>query len=148
MTQDDNFIATHERHAAILGEAADANKATVFDVLAAAGITSVMADFDGEGDSGGITNISTFNGDAAVPLPDSKMSVLRAMFGTDAAVATEETLYEAVESLCYDYLTQEHAGWENNDGAFGVFAFNVAARTVELEFNGRYVEIDTTTHEF
>ena len=38
-------------------------------------------------------------------------------------------------------LEQEQGGWENNDGAFGEFTFDVAERTIELEFNGRFTDI-------
>jgi hypothetical protein len=55
---------------------------------------------------------------------------------------------EAIEQLCYDFLEQEHGGWENNDGAFGEFTFNVAERTVELEFNGRFSDFTTSSHTF
>ena len=55
-------------------------------------------------------------------------------------------LYEAIETLCYDYLEQKHAGWENNEGAHGTFEFNVGNRTVSLEFNARFV--DTTTYNY
>lgn len=60
----------------------------------------------------------------------------------------ERSLSHGIEILCYDFLEQEHGGWENNDGAYGEFTLNVADRTVELEFNGRYTDVHTTTHTF
>jgi hypothetical protein len=39
-------------------------------------------------------------------------------------------------------------GWENNDGAFGTFVFDVADRTITLEHNERYTEVNITSHEF
>jgi len=148
MEQETSITNTYERHDANLRQVAKLNKATVLDALAAAGITSVCADFDGEGDSGGITNVSAYQGNTGIALPGGKIAVHHAAFGSDQPVVKQETLREAIESLCYDYLTAEHGGWENNDGGFGAFTFNVAARTVELEFNDRYVEFQTTTHEF
>jgi hypothetical protein len=68
--------------------------------------------------------------------------------GTDQAMPRTETLCAAIETLCYDYLEQTNGGWENNDGGFGEFIFDVAARTVELEFNGRYTDTFTTNHTF
>jgi hypothetical protein len=59
-----------------------------------------------------------------------------------------QSFASALETICYDFLEQEHGGWENNDGAFGEFTFNVAERTVELEFHGRYMDISTSTHTF
>jgi hypothetical protein len=57
-------------------------------------------------------------------------------------------LREAIEELCYDYLSDKHDGWENNDGGFGTFVFDVATRAIELEFNARFIEFTTSTHEF
>jgi hypothetical protein len=59
-----------------------------------------------------------------------------------------EDLEAAVEELAWDYLYDNHCGWENNDGAFGTFVFNVPGRTITLEHNERYTELNTSTHEF
>jgi hypothetical protein len=148
MTQEDNFISAYERHAANIRKGVEVNKAVVFDALAAANITSVTIEFDGEGDSGGIEYISASSGDTRTDLPTGSVSFRRAHFGEDPSAMTQQTLREAVESLCYDCLDHSHGGWENNDGAFGTFTFNVAARTIELEFNGRYTDVSVSTHEF
>ena len=60
---------------------------------------------------------------------------------------TERNLEAAVETLAWDYL-EIYYGWENNDGAFGTFVFDVSARTITLEHNERYTEVNTTSHEF
>ena len=46
------------------------------------------------------------------------------------------------------YLADEHGGWENDDGAYGTFTFNIAARTIAMEFNGRFTDVFASTHEF
>jgi hypothetical protein len=148
MTTEDNFIATYERHAAILRQAVEANKTVVFDALADANITSVSAEFDGEGDSGGIESVLACNGDTRIELPAGSVPFQQAQFSADAPVMVQQTLHEAIESLCYDCLGQHHGGWENDDGAYGTFTFIVAARTIELEFNGRFTDVATSTHAF
>jgi hypothetical protein len=148
LTQEDNFIAAYEREAAARRKAIEVNKAAVFDALAAASITSVTVEFDGEGDSGGIESVSASSGDASADLPTVSVSFHQAEFGDDASAMTRQTLREAVECLCYDYLAEEHGGWENDDGAYGTFQFDVAARTIELEFNGRFSDVITSTHAF
>jgi hypothetical protein len=45
-----------------------------------------------------------------------------------------------LEELAWDYLYDNHCGWENNDGAFGTFVFNVPDRTITLEHNERYTD--------
>jgi len=57
-------------------------------------------------------------------------------------------LREAIETACYDFLTQEHAGWENNDGAYGEFTIDVAERKIELECNVRFCDSTCFTHTF
>jgi hypothetical protein len=55
-------------------------------------------------------------------------------------------LNSEIKTLCYDYLAQKHDGWENNEGAYGTFEFDVRNRTVNLEFNARFV--DTAIHNY
>jgi hypothetical protein len=43
---------------------------------------------------------------------------------------------------------EKHGGWENNEGAHGTFEFDVANRTVSLEFNERFVDTTTYNHTF
>lgn len=148
MTQEDNIISAYERHAEGVRKNIETNKTVVFDALAAAHVTSVTVEFDGEGDSGGIEHISANCGDASIDLPAINVSCHRVGFGDDAPVPTEQTLRDAVEDLCYDCLARHNDGWENNDGAFGIFAFDVANRTINLEFNGRYSDVFTRTYEF
>lgn len=148
MMQEDNFIATYERKAALRRKAIDVNKAVVFDALAAASITSVTVEFDSEGDSGGVESVSASSGETRVDLPAVSIPFQQSQWGEDALAVAQQTLREAVECLCYDYLAEEHGGWENDDGAYGTFTFDVTARTIELEFNDRFSDVTTSTHEF
>lgn len=148
MEQEDNFISAYERHAASLRRNVAVNKAAVFDALAAATITSVTVEFDGEGDSGGIESVTAWRGDASLEVPADSVPFQQTYFDTDALVTTQLTLRDAIEGLCYDCLAQDNDGWENNDGAYGTFTFDVAARTIELEFNERFTDVTTNMHEF
>jgi hypothetical protein len=91
MTKEDNFIAAYERHAATLLKAVEANKAALFDALAA-DITSVTAEFDGEGDSGGIESVLACSGDTRIELPAGSVPFHQVQFGADASVMTQQTL--------------------------------------------------------
>lgn len=148
MTQPNDIIAAYERHAKAQSEANRVNKATLFEILAAAQITTVNAEFDGEGDSGQINDIIAYSGDALVPLPTLPVTLQQASCQTGDLKPHQSNLYEAIETLCYDYLSQEHGGWEDNDGAFGEFTFDVAERKIELEFNGRFSDSTLFTHSF
>ena len=55
---------------------------------------------------------------------------------------------DVVEQLAYDFLSDTHGGWENNDGAYGEFCFDAAARCIHLEFNERFTSSELYTHDF
>ena len=69
--------------------------------------------------------------------------------GMAARATTFESLSsEAIETLGYDCLEEDHGGWENNDGAYGEFTFDVAERTITLDYNERHMESDHSAHTF
>jgi hypothetical protein len=122
------------------------NKNLIFAALAEAGVHKVTVEYDGSGDSGQIENVEAWNaGDQRIPFPSDTRIQLGS--GNPDHPLTELNLEAAVETLAWDYL-EIHYGWENNDGAFGTFVFDVPARTVTLEHNERYTEVNTTSHEF
>jgi hypothetical protein len=122
------------------------NKAIVFAALTEAGIHRVTVDYDGSGDSGQIENVEAWDADNdRIPFPSGVKIQLASE--NPAYPLSEQNLEAAVETLAWDYL-EIYFGWENNDGAFGTFVFDVPARTVTLEHNERYTEVNTTSHEF
>jgi hypothetical protein len=143
-----DFETTYARHKELSAKANERNKTLLFDALAPAGITSIHVDFDGEGDSGQINGVLVLAGNQPVQLPATQIALHRLHWGQTQTEPSEFKLAEAIETLCYDYLEQTHGGWENNDGGYGEFAFDVAKRTIDLEFNGRYTDTWTNTHGF
>jgi uncharacterized protein DUF6878 len=127
---------------------ADANKRTIFKALAAAAINEVRVAFDGEGDSGQIDSITAIAGGEETRLPARQVAIRQLFRAGAKPVRTRKSLSAAIETLCYDYLAGTHAGWENNEGAFGEFHIDVAGRTINLEFNARFIDVDTTNHMF
>lgn len=121
------------------------NKATLFDALARAGITLVVVNFDGYGDSGQIEDITTNSGDKVVDLPTVGLEVARAECGSRDIARVTVSTKDAIEQLVYDFLAEKHAGWENNEGAYGDFVFDVAERTITLNYNER-IETSEYTH--
>ena len=99
--------------------------------LKAAGVSRVVISYDGCGDSGQIEDVGYFNLQSQ-PVAPSGLTDL-----------TEEQL----KDLFYDLLESRHAGWENNDGGFGEFEWNLEADTLNHTHNDRYTECDTTEHE-
>ena len=122
------------------------NKAILFAALAEAGIHKVTVDYDGSGDSGQIESIEAWDaGNEKIPFPSEVK--IQLISGNGDHPLSEQSLEAAVETLAWDYL-EIHYGWENNDGAFGTFVFDVSDRSITLEHNERYTEVNTTSHEF
>jgi len=124
------------------------NKATLFDALCAAGIHQVVVSFDGYGDSGQIESLEAKAGDEIVALPSDAVDIGIAIWGQAEGEMRSMSLREAVEQLCYDCLEETHSGWENSDGAYGDFLFDVAERTITLDYNERYLVSEHSSHRF
>ena len=140
--------AQHAARERLGAEALRANKAVLFDALAAVPITRVVVTFDGYGDSGQIESIDAHSGDETAELPTCDIEIISPSW--DGSELKRQTLpvRSAVEALAYDFLEQTHGGWENNDGAFGEFTFDVAARSITLDYNERSTATEPYAHEF
>jgi hypothetical protein len=131
-----------KEHETNLRDASPFNKAAVFEVLATAGISKVLVTFNGEGDSGQIEEMDA----DGKSLPVVSLKTKHAVWATGTLELTETILEDAIETICYNFLSDEYGGWENNDGAYGDFTFDVQKRTIELQFNGRYTDVHTSFH--
>lgn len=135
-------------HARMADELLPANKTALFDALAAAGIEIVTVVFDGYGDSGQIENIEAKAGDEIIALPPGQIEIACPIWGSSEIERQTQSVREAIETLAYAFLAQTHGGWENNDGAYGDFTFDVAQRTITLDYNERRMESDYSQHVF
>jgi hypothetical protein len=145
----DAWLAKHQDHARRVAEARPANKDTLFDALARAGITSVIVNFDGYGDSGQVERIDVQAGEAEAKLPEDKIEFIEPVFGDPEKVErSTHTVSDAIETLVYAFLEETNGGWEDNDGAYGDFTFDVGKRTITLDYNQRYSESLYSCHTF
>lgn len=123
-----------------------AHKDFLFERLAALGIATVTAEYDGEGDSGQINDIEAFTaGNAPVDLSNTGTFTFPFYDGCDPIHFN--SLHDFVDTLCWELLELYHAGFENNDGGFGTFTFTVADKQAMLTHNDRYTAFDTSTGE-
>jgi len=132
----------------LANELLPANKTALFDALVAAGIEIVTVTFDGYGDSGQIENIEAKTGDAIVELPPTQIEIARPVWGSSEIERQTQPVREAIETMAYAFLGQTHDGWENSDGAYGDFNFDVAERSITLDYNERRMESDFSQHVF
>lgn len=137
-----------QRFEALAATTHPANKTALFMALAAAGITRATVTFDGYGDSGQIEDISAFAGDETVALPEGEISIARAGWGASEITEATMGIEEAIEQMSYDFLAETHPGWENNDGAYGEFIFDLATQAITLDHNERFTSSEAYSHEF
>jgi hypothetical protein len=145
-----DFHQEYSSYLKTLKEVNERNKQALFAALATTPITSITVDFNGEGDSGQIDDVIAYTNSDPVPIPEMQISLEYVGFGSTSNVTLRPpcTLQEAIQDACYGYLEHTHGGWENNDGAYGTFEIDVSERTIDLEFNGRYTAIETSSHTF
>jgi hypothetical protein len=142
------MMLQYQAHAKALAEANTINKTAIFSALATASITLVTVTFDGGGDSGQIQDVLAHVGDAPTDLPNVQVEMQRASWNGSKVDACKISLRDAIEEICFDYLSQEHGGWENNDGGQGDFTFHVGEQRIELDFNQFYTESTNHSHTF
>ncbi len=143
-----DFVTEYSQHQAARAKANGMNKTVLFDALAAAGITSVHVEFDGCGDSGQINDVTAKAGDQPTEFPCVAIVLHDTQWGKQELATKKLSLREAVEDLCYGCLEQTHPGWENNDGGRGEFEFDVAKRSITLNFTGYYTQSWEDEHVF
>ena len=83
----------------------------------------------------------------AVAVPEDEVTIASATYEAEVETKTMGCR-EAIEELAYDLLDAAYGGWENNDGAYGEFTLDVAARSISLDYNGRYTSVESYSHEW
>jgi hypothetical protein len=96
-----------------------------------AGVEYVHVNYDGCGDSGQIESIDYTDGEGKLIDPVGKITM------------AEDQLMD----LFYDLIQARHPGWENNDGAFGEFEWDLMDDVLKHSHNARFTEYHTTEHE-
>ncbi|RMH32080.1 MAG: hypothetical protein D6690_14610 [Nitrospirae bacterium] len=99
--------------------------ATIRARLQELGVTSVTAEYDGYADEGAINDIDL------TPEP---------------ATPIENTFKEILYNFFYDLLEERFDGWENNDGAFGEFTWDLQTDTIRHEHKSRYIDYEIFEH--
>lgn len=108
-------------------EATTAERAALLALLSAAGVTEVVAEYDGQGDSGNVEEL------------DVRPPGVRATLAGD----TVRRLDEFIWSLAYS----NHPGFEINEGGFGEFFWRITDDHIDLTHNERMISVETTHHE-
>jgi len=145
MTED--WIARVTEAERLRDELAIINRQALFAALSAAGITSVTVEFNGYGDEGHIESAQYFIEESeTTPTIDQLMFVRDIVDGTAQSEPT--TLEDAFDELLYHLLSKHYGGWQDNEGSYGEFTFDIPARTIDLDIGMRFVDSDHYQHKF
>jgi hypothetical protein len=119
-------IADYERQAA---RKAQRQHPLLLAQLRALGVTRVAAEYDGGGDSGQFESVQLYRQ------------------AEEIGETLDARIVDAVRDHFYDLLEVRHGGWENNDGAFGEFVWDVETDQLSHEHSMRYMETSTESYE-
>lgn len=144
----DAFMAVQDAHKARAAELLVLNKARLLSTFAEAGITRVTVAFNGYADEGQVEEIMPYTGDELADLPEKDVEIIGYNYGDMEIRHRTKPLEEAINDLCYGLLGAHHGGWENNEGAYGEFIFDVAEGTFALDFNYRITDSEYHRHDF
>jgi hypothetical protein len=132
-----------------------ANRTALFDALSETPIHTVTVIFDGSGDSGQIESVEAWAPEAQAPggqrlvdLPATIIPYFAPVWDSAEIDTRQVTIREVIEALCYAFLEKTHDGWENGDGAYGEFIFDVENRAIALEHNERVMTSQYHVHDF
>jgi hypothetical protein len=134
------------------------NAKLLFDTLEQTKVASIEVTFDGCGDSGQIDEV-VYEDHRGKELSEPKLVVKGSYTGKHhewddekkkfvEVGGSEGKVRDIVEQVCYDKLEASHGGWEINGGSYGTFHFDVLNRKVNLEFNERIEEINSSEESF
>jgi hypothetical protein len=134
------------------------NAKLLFDTLEQTRVASIEVTFDGYGDSGQIDEV-VYEDHRGKELSEPKLMVKGSFTGRYLkwdekkkthveAGGDEGSVRDILEQVCYDKLEASHGGWEINGGSYGTFHFDVLNRKVNLEFNERIEEVNSSEESF
>lgn len=145
----DDIMARWARRDAQEAQLLPVNRTNIFAVLATAGMAMALVRFDGSGDSGQIDEIETCDAQGiSLPITDTPVNMLVLPWGEHIPKSETVPLGQALENMAYQLLGSAHRGWENGDGAFGEFTFDVGAGTIRLDHSDRYTATEEFIHHF
>ena len=103
--------------------------------LLAMGAEKIEARYDGSGDSGSLSEISLLTANGTVFEIE------------DGNIPEPEIFKDNILNIFYDVLEVRYAGWENNEGAFGHFEWDLVEDKVNHVHKIRIMTEETTEHE-
>lgn len=120
-----DFLAAIARMRAEQATDLASTRADLLRALRSVGVTEVVAEYDGCGDSGNI--------DATALGPA----------GIEPAGATGSRIAD----FAWAFVHHRHPGFENNEGGYGELRWDIAADTIAIDHGDRIIEVSHTFDE-
>ncbi len=120
-----NFAETMAKWQAERDAANKAARSELLPRLRALGVTEVIAEYEGYGDSGNVEDV--------VVTPDT--------------ITLTEELRRRVEDFGWDFAYALSPGFENNEGGYGELIWSLETDKIDVSHSNRYIETNTTEHE-
>lgn len=119
-------------------------KALLCAALKAKAIATVSIEYDGEGDSGQINEITAVD---ANQQPVSLDQPVTLALHKPQEPTTYNTLYEALDDFAWTAIQAYHGGFHNNDGGFGTVTIDTNKGSLTIDHNDRFTQLDPTLTE-
>jgi hypothetical protein len=149
MRLDSDFMKALQKERVERAEKLDKCRRVLMRELCAAGVKSVHVDFDGYGDSGGLEKpVLDPPIDTSTEVGDTPHEVREWFDGGSRLVVRNYTIGELLNEVCYGILSNEHGGWEINEGSYGTFSIDPARDRVSLSYNQRIESVESYDEEF
>ena len=113
-----NFAGTMAKWQAEREAANKAARNELLPQLRALGVTEVIAEYEGYGDSGNVEDVTVRTAEVNLPEP----------------------LVTEVGDFAWSLAYHHHPGFENNEGGYGTLTWDIATDSITLDHADRYVE--------
>jgi len=109
----------------------------LIDVLRKTDFVQIEVEYNGDGDDGVMDDVWLYiAGDTHGRLN-----------GCGDGPKLDQAVRDQLIEFCWDVLETKQEGWENNEGAFGVFTFYLLAGTMLMEHKRRIIDIEESDYE-
>jgi hypothetical protein len=158
-TEVTDFLTSYRKELDERVARANENKEKILGKLKELGVTQVLVNYQGSGDSGDFENAEISEDDIKKGIAKDVLSlntinilVSESAFKDGKWETTQHEkdvpLSVAIQDMTYDLLESRHPGWEINEGSDGEFLIDVEEGTVKLYHTNYYTQSESYEDEF
>jgi len=119
----------------------------VFDALAAADLTLVTVEFDGEGDSGQINAVTAYAGEAPAEFPSTALTLHQATQMEAILELPKRRFGTRFKPSATTISLNVTTVGKTMTAPYGTFEFDVPNRGIHLDIDERFTDTTNSTHD-